>query len=591
MPKKIKLVWLLYPSYISVILFCLAAIGGYAVYSVDKLVIEQTKSDLEARARLAVDIFQDVLSRPTEAGELQEKCLKAGIEADARITLIRADGAVLCDSEESPEKMENHLDRPEVAAALKRGAGYSSRYSPTRKINLMYVAMSAQSSGALKGVVRVSMPVRTLEKTLDELLYKIALGGLVVALIAALTAWFISKRIAKPVEKLISAAQSIAGGEFNAPLPKTSVEELSQLSGAINAMANQLYERIRSATEQREELEAIMSSMVECVILLSREGRVIRMNEAAERLFNVKPGSAADKNILEISRNREFESFVEKCLADGPSVESEIRIASDAERTLNAYGVGILNGAGEKARALIVLHDITKLKRLETVRKDFVANVSHELKTPITSIKGFVETLKETGKENPEDVERFLGIISKHADRLNAIIDDLLSLSRIEQAESAEHIKLEKEKLLHIIESAALLCRRKAEEKNIELAAECDPSLTAVVNPALLEQAIVNLVDNAVKYSAAGGTVKIRGFEDGSEIVVEVKDSGCGIPKDDLPRIFERFYRVDKARSRSLGGTGLGLSIVKHIANLHRGQVTVESEVGKGSVFKLKIPN
>jgi two-component system phosphate regulon sensor histidine kinase PhoR len=359
----------------------------------------------------------------------------------------------------------------------------------------------------------------------------------------------------------------------------------------MNQMAAQLDERIRIITRQRNQLEAVLSSMVEAVLVADASGRLIQVNRAAAQLFALDPEEVVGAAVSVTIRNADLQQFLRRILESQAPEEEDIVLEQGGEkRHLRALGTRLRGPSGQSLGALVVLHDVTKLKRLEAVRRDFVANVSHELKTPITSIQGFVETLRDGAIEDPDNARRFLEIIAHHAERLNAIIEDLLSLSRIELEGEAGEIALTPGRVKEVLEAAVQLCETKAAEREVTVAVAGDPELEAPINAALLEQAIVNLIDNAIKYTDVGGQVRVSVEAEEDDAVITVEDTGRGIPPGDQPRIFERFYRVDKARSRDQGGTGLGLAIVKHIAVAHRGLVSLASEPGRGSIFRIRLP-
>jgi two-component system phosphate regulon sensor histidine kinase PhoR len=355
-------------------------------------------------------------------------------------------------------------------------------------------------------------------------------------------------------------------------------------------MAVELHERIDTIMRQRNELEAVLSSMSEGVIAVDTEEHVISMNQAAGQMFRCDSSEVQGRSIQEVVRNTALHRFVTDALSSQGSVEKDIVLYSDGERILNSHGTILRDSDGNRGGALIVLNDVTHLRRLESMRRDFVANVSHEIKTPITAIKGFVETLRDGAMKNPEDAERFLGIVEKHAERLDALIEDLLSLSRIEKEAEADEIILHEGHIRDLLQAAIQLCEAKAAPKNIRIELSCDEDLKANIDAPLLEQAVVNLLDNAIKYSEEGSTVWVESARADGEIIISIRDQGRGIAKEHLPRLFERFYRVDKARSRELGGTGLGLAIVKHITRAHGGHVDVKSLPGRGSTFTLRLP-
>jgi len=337
------------------------------------------------------------------------------------------------------------------------------------------------------------------------------------------------------------------------------------------------------------EQEAILSSMTEGVLALDAAGRVIIINKAGGALLGLDPQAAQNLPVQEVVQEPELKWFINRTLSNPDAVEEEVALASDGRKIVKAHGTSLRDPQGMVLGTLVVLHDVTRLRQLEQTRRDFVANVSHELKTPITSIKGFVETLLAGALKEPDHAHNFLSIIAKQTERLQEIIDDLLTLSRLEQDVERRQIFLSGHRVKEIMQSAIQICEAKAAAKEIEIQLTCPDDLRARVNPPLLEQALVNLVDNAVKFSEPGGVVQVEARREGPRVVMRVRDQGPGIPPEHLPRIFERFYRVDAGRSRKVGGSGLGLAIVKHIARAHVGRVTVASTPGKETVFSLEV--
>jgi len=365
---------------------------------------------------------------------------------------------------------------------------------------------------------------------------------------------------------------------------------LDGLAKALNEMATQLQDRITTITKQRNELEAILSSMTEGVFAVDSQGCFASINKAAAQLLNIDPTSAQGRSVAEAIHSVELQQFVRDTLRSGEPGEADISFPGQTERLFHVCGAGLSDPRGERSGAVIVLSDVTRVDRLENLRRDFVANVSHELKTPITSIQGFVEALQEGGLADAEQARRYVDIIARHAHRLNAIIDDLLSLSRLEDGAERRAISFETVALKPILEAAVDLSRVKADARQIRIELICDKGVEAKLNGPLLEQAVLNLVDNAIKYSEPGSVVEVFAGRLENENTISVRDSGCGISPRHLSRLFERFYVIDKSRSRTLGGTGLGLSIVKHIAQVHGGYVTVESTPGRGSTFTIHLP-
>jgi two-component system phosphate regulon sensor histidine kinase PhoR len=466
----------------------------------------------------------------------------------------------------------------------------SLRFSQTLQAELMYVAVPLRINGELLGIVRTAQTTSAISHIIGEIQGQIIIAGIIVALLAAVISLWMSRRITRPLTDLREGAEHFAQGDFSHRLPTSQSEEIAALSESMNFMAAQLDDRIRTIIRQRNEIEAILVSMVEGVIAVDTDERLISLNRAAAELLDLDKEEAIGQSIQEAVRNIHLQDLVHDILEQQETLETEIILGPNLdERYIHANGTLLRDARGNLIGVLIVLNDVTRLRRLEKVRQEFVANVSHELKTPVTSIKGFVETLLDSAGDEGER-QRFLKIIARQADRLNAIIDDLLILSRIEQMVDARHVSLSEHRLLEIIADAVEACEVRATRKSITVNVDCPENLAAPVNAALLEQALINLVDNALKYSDSAADVKIVARQESGDAVISVIDTGRGIESEHLPRLFERFYRVEKARSREMGGTGLGLAIVKHIMRAHRGNVTVESTLGSGSTFNLHIP-
>jgi two-component system phosphate regulon sensor histidine kinase PhoR len=586
MAKK-RIFWQLFPSYLLITFTALLAVGGYASNSLREFYYDRTAEDLKARAWL---IERQIARKipPFNPSSLNSLSRDLGIKTNTRITIIDLSGQVLGDSHEEPSRMDNHADRPEFRNALQGETGMALRFSNTLKEHMMYLAVPIILEDKLSGVVRTSIPITFIDQELRTIEFKIGGVSLAVAFLAAGISLMVSRRISKPLEQMKHSAESIARGDWKEHLSVNSDSvEISALSNALNQMALQLEDRIETITSQRNESEAVLSSMVEGVLAVDAQENVIHLNKAAGKLLEIKTDNAEGLPVEEIVRNSHLREFIERTLSGVENVETDLTIGNQNEIFLQAHGAVLKDMQEKSIGAVIVLNDVTRLRRLETVRQDFVANVSHELRTPITSIKGFVETLQQGALENLEEAERFLEIISKQVERLNAIIEDLLSLSRLEQDSGT--LEIEKTKVLPILESVIRDCENKALKKNTSIKLNCPDELEVFANPPLLNQAVLNLVDNALKYSEQGGEIKVQALSTETETVIEIKDWGCGIDSAHLPRLFERFYRVDQARSRQLGGTGLGLAIVKHIAQVHGGRVSVNSTLGKGSRFSIHL--
>ena len=595
--RRPRLFWRLYATYLLIVVLCTAAVGFYAVRSVRGFYVDHTERELQARAALVREQVLPVIKTDTPQ-ELESLVRRLGRASGTRITLIAADrpgasrGEVLADSDSDPTEMENHASRPEFLTALRGRPGQEIRYSETLRQDMMYVAVPVTEKGRLTTVVRTAVPLTRVNSALASLYGSIALSAVIVAVVAAIIGLYVSRGISGQMRKIKVGAERLAAGDFTHKLFVPRLEEFASVAESINQMAEQLDDRLRRLTHERNEREAVLASMVEGVLAVDTNERVIAVNAAAARLLDTDPASAEGKTIQEVVRNTDLQHVVAQTLDGHRPVETDIVMRVGAEeRNLQANGT-LLHGDDEEddVGAVVVLNDVTRLKRLEAVRRDFVANVSHELKTPVTSIKGFAETLEDGALDDPAAAHRFVRIISGQADRLNSIIEDLLALSTLEQSGDSPLLQLEEADLCDVVAVALEVCGPKAEAKSIELREVCPGCLLARVSPPLLEQAVVNLIDNAVKYSSEGSTIVVTLEEIHDEVLVSVTDEGQGIAREHLPRLFERFYRVDKARSRDLGGTGLGLAIVKHVAQIHGGRVSVDSVLGRGSTFRIHLP-
>ena len=509
-----------------------------------------------------------------------------------RITVIDENGVVLADSKETASAMENHRTRPEVSAALSGEKGRSVRFSSTLKKDLMYASLPVYDLNGRNIVVRTAYPLMSFTETIILFTQRILWVVTVVLLLLAAVSLYLSKRLSAPLIQLKNKAKKFANGDFSHQIEEYSQYETNQLSETMDFMAGELEEKIKKLELRNTEQAAILKSMIEGVIAVDLDDRVIMINESACRILGADPQKARGKLIQEATRNTKIQEFVTSL------IKNDLVIFEKKEMQLNFEGRDIFihiqgsslqDAFGKTIGAVIVMHDITDIKKLENIRREFVANVSHELRTPLTSIKGFVETLIDE-EQSGEDRKKFLQIIQKHVDRLNSIIEDLLTLATLEKEEKEEEFETTEADPLAIINNVKELCSAKAALKNIRVLSEIKMTGAVRCSQPLIEQALLNLVDNAIKYSPDGSEVMISCFKNGESVDFSVTDKGPGINPVHFDKIFERFYRIDKSRSRKEGGTGLGLSIVKHIMNLHKGKATVESETGKGSTFTIKFP-
>ncbi|MBN1605910.1 MAG: PAS domain-containing protein [Polyangiaceae bacterium] len=587
MPRRRSLIWLLFAAFLAVVLAAAWVVAGM----VEHWNLDRTKVSLEADAWLFSAAAEQLLA-PSRREELQRLCHEYGRRSNLRLTVILPDGTVVAESEKDPRRLVNHSDRPEFAAARAGKVGVAVRPSATLKRDMVYVTVPVTAPDGVRAVVRAAVPLAHVREAYKSELASAAFGGVLVLAFAAVLAWLTALWLNHPLRRLRSDLLRFGEGDLSHRLSVPGIEEYGALAETMNRLAAQLEERVRTITEQHDELEAVLAGMVEAVLVVDADDRIVRMNRAAALLFGVDPDAARGKALYRVIRDSDLTNLVNRTRAGSDVVEAEIATHIAGERILQAHGTHLPDDRGRPAGALVVLNDVTRLKKLESMRRDFVANVSHELRTPITSIKGFVETLRDGALEDHENARGFLDIVARHADRLNAIIEDLLALSRLERDAESGAIAREPAPLRPILEAAISLCVPVATARGVRIELDCDGALEACVNAALLEQAVVNLLNNAANFSEPDtvATLAVRRDPVSGEVSVEVRDQGCGIPAEHLPRIFERFYRVDKARSRKQGGTGLGLAIVKHIAQACGGSVSVESEVGRGSAFAIRLP-
>ena len=507
-----------------------------------------------------------------------------------RVTVFDADGSVQAELGYIGGGASRYARPPEYLQAARSGTGSDIRRDEPEGAVFLHVARALQQEdGSLAYVVRLSQPRAAVLSGMSGMLVTVGYVLATLLLAAGIYLWHAARGYETSLNSVMKAADLYSREELThraqVDLPAPAFDDIAR---RLNEMAAGLSRRFAAVRAERDEFETILSNMVEGVILLDERAHIRFLNDAALDTFTAADSDARGKSLVEFTRNAEIDEFARAALQTEHALERTVAIYEQEIVYLQLHGSSLLDAQGATAGAVIVLSDVTRLKRLENIRTDFVANVSHELKTPVTSVMGFVETLRDGAVDDPVQARRFLDIIADHAQRLNLIIDDLLSLSRLESRQ--EEIARQETNIGELVDAVMEACRPQAERKGVRLYRDCECSSDAYVNASLLQQAVTNLVDNAVKYSPRGADVGIEITRSEGALLIAVADTGPGIPRRDLPRIFERFYRVDRARSRALGGTGLGLSIVKHIAQAHDGSVEAESELGRGSRFTIRLP-
>lgn len=513
-----------------------------------------------------------------------------GKDLNLRVTVIGLDGTVYGDSELDRKdiiNVENHLQREEVQQALRTKFGESRRFSTTIKKDMLYMAV-VYGKERPQGVVRLSIPLLEVEQISDRLKKTLTVTLLLAFIISIFISFLVSGFISKPIRNMSLAAQDIAQGDFSRRVHNISNDEIGDLSKAFNVMAEQVRGRIEEIMTNQSRLEAVLLSMFEGVMVVDSKGTILLMNKALKSLLHVKE-EPIGKKPLEIVRNIEVQEMVDKALKLKQGVDSrEISVLLPKEKILLVHATPVMR-SGVAEGAVLVFHDLTHLKHLERIRQDFVANVSHELRTPVSSIKGYAETLLEGALEDKENARDFLKIIYSDSDRLARLIDDLLNLSKIESGKLKLNIK--SCSVLAIAEKVVSGLLGQAKNKSVAIIMDIPKNISNILaDEARVSQVLLNLLDNAIKYNRQGGKITLTAEETDTFVKVNISDTGIGIPERDISRLFERFYRVDKARSRELGGTGLGLSIVKHIVSAHQGEVSVQSVLSQGSTFSFTLP-
>ncbi|HEX9126395.1 MAG TPA: ATP-binding protein [Methylomirabilota bacterium] len=564
--------------------------GLYLSRGLERVAVES----VEARLATAARVLHDDARAAMRTGASQPFAERVARPAVARVTLIAPDGRVVADSERTQESlasMENHADRTEVRAALAGGMGRDVRRSATLGAPLIYVAAPVSDGGRIVAVLRLAAPVEAATPAYESLRAVMLTGGAIALLVAFGIGLFVAGRVTRPVVEMQDVARQMSEGNFDVRASVRSPDEIGTLGRSLNVMAGRLREKIGDLEEEQAKATAVLDAMVEGVIATDGHDHIILINERARVVFGLGRAGAERRPLLEVIRNVALHNVLgESRIAPvGTVVSREIKLAEPLERVLQVHAVP-LRFTGEARGVVMVLHDITELRRLEQVRTEFVANVSHELRTPLTAIHGYLETLLDGALEEPENARKFLEIVFRHTERLGRLTDDLTDLSNIELGRIS--LRLEPTAVPDVADSVLAIIAPRAIAGQVAVGAKLPAGLPAVVvDRDRLAQILINLVDNAVKYTPKGGQVWVEGRvgEDGM-VEVAVRDTGVGIPKADLPRLTERFYRVDRARSRDLGGTGLGLAIVKHLVLAHGGELDIDSELWAGTTVRFTLP-
>lgn len=591
-----RLFWKLFFTYVVLTVVATLSLG----IVVSRLQRDQIVTMLEQQLEDTCVLLRDgVVGQLVEGKneQMQERVRRVGATIDQRLTLISMDGVVLADSmrESLAEvaEMDNHKDRIELIQAATLGEGKSERVSPTIGEPMLYFAVRADLNGEPVGLVRSAMSMRIVNERIASMKTLIFSVGAIICIAVVLLSYFVARRLVLPIITLTQAAEGIASGDFGNHVYFNANDELGELATSFNRMSEQLESREAQLKEGSQRLATVLEGMAEGVISLDDRQRIVLSNQSSGRLLGFDPAESQGKPFVEVVRNHKLHTALVESQVAKESRRVEIVLTEGDNRTLSIYTT-LIPGAEQGTRFILVIQDITEVRQLETMRQEFVANVSHELKTPLSSIKAYAETLSGGAINDAENNLRFVHRIEDQAERLHQLILDLLSLARIESGQQAFEIGVVD------VETVVLSClaehQGNAESKGVTVRANGDcPDLQIRADEEGTRQILNNLVNNAVNYTQSGGTVTVGWMIESSPLlptmaVLKVSDTGVGIAEKHLPRLFERFYRVDKARSRELGGTGLGLSIVKHLTQSFGGSIDVQSEVGRGTTFTVKLP-
>ena len=575
----------LYAGFAVVILFSILIVGLMVQRQIEQASLRDISNNLSSQAFILQQSFANT-GQQTQS-QIQQTLKQIGQRTDTRVTLLTKDGVVIADSEFNASEMDNHRYRPEIIAANTADIGQSRRYSKTLQKPMLYVAVSAMASSGNLGYIRTALPTQRIDEEINYLRRVIIIAASLTALIALFIGYWLAMSFARPLRQMTLIAKNYAHGRYQLRIPSQRRDEIGDLARSLNQMADISSQRFDIIKTERDQLSTILKSMNEGVITVTSEGLITHVNAAACRMLRTSGERCLGQALKDIDGSDNLDQAFRQCQQQQTSVEQIIQL--DGYTFLRHYRLHVtLLKQSHRADAILVLQDITAVQRIDKMRADFVANASHELKTPITAIRGFAETLIEDDTIDHAIQQRFMRKIHGQSIRLSALVSDLLALSRLESNDEAYNTQVDLQRVVQRV-CANLQAVAQTQQVTLELQTKDGP-VTLLGDDNALGQMATNLIDNAIKYTAAKGTVTVALTVTEGLAVLAVKDNGLGINESDQERIFERFYRVDKARSQSLGGTGLGLAIVKHIVQSHKGRLQLKSKLNQGSTFTITIP-
>jgi len=553
--------------------------------------LEILSSSLLTHAHVTEQFLEDYMKGPQEKSSIDSRIKELATKSDLRITVIDSNGVVIADSWEKTSLMENHLERPEIASALIGGQGKSIRYSTTTNQNMLYVAIPIWQGAEVSGTVRIASTLAAVDAGFTSIKSTLLFAIFLTSLLAIILSIWLARGYTAPLEKITTAAREIGNGNLDRRLHIRTGDELELLAHTLNHLASNLDDKINESIAETQKLSIILKHMDNAVILLDRHGRVTMANKMARDIFDIKDSMLNQHNI-HIMGNSQLDHAIQQTIVSGNNTLLQLKTnIHDSKRVFQVFLAPITTTEKDNTTVLSVFHDITTLQEMQERQADFVANASHELATPLTAIKGFAETLLDGALEDPALGIKFVDIIHVEAQRMQRLIHELLQLAKLTSQEYRQQVELESLDLISLLHKAKQNFTPNAAEKNITITIDSSTEpIYILANPDWLKQALSNLLDNSIKYTLPSGLVTLKCYQKDKEAVLIVEDSGIGIPIKDLPLIFDRFYRVDKARTRNAGGTGLGLSIVKFAIEMHHGQIDVQSTVNTGTTVTITLP-
>lgn len=574
--------WKLTASFLLVVFSTIGILGIYLEDRTAKNYLDELRASLMAEGRAV-----STIAVQADPSDLDRIINRFGAALGRRITVIDSKGVVLADSEGDAATMDSHAGRPEVAAALASGRGYAVRHSDTLQQDMMYAAVRYHGNGRT-GVVRLAEPLSQVSAATGRIRITFGITALVALLVGMAVSLQLANRVVAPIVSMTRMARRVARGDFGLDIraPDGEKDEITELGETLNLLAAELRQTVREIREDKRKMETVFDRTDDGLLILDDAGRIEVVNPAARDILSINEGSALGRTVIEATLSHEFAQLVERVLRTRRPATLEITFPGPPERRVQCY-VTTLGESGEISGTAVVMHDVTSARQVDAMRRDFVGNVSHELRTPLASIRAMAETIALRGRDNPEVTRDYSESIVKETERMTRLADDLIEIARMEGHERP--MGRDDMKIAQIVADVASHLSAAAGRKGVSVDLDVRSDLVTKGDADALWQILVNLVDNAITYTPQGGRISISAEEQDGSVAISVVDTGIGIPSGDIPRIFERFYRVDKARSRASGGTGLGLSIVKHLVEAYGGAITVRSELGKGSIFTFTV--